>query len=150
MQNYRKIYISVNLRLAVRDWTTRHRTLFCTDHTKFAKVMFLGLSVCPQNGGWWWYPSMPCRWYPIIPCRSLWGVSRRPSGLAGGGGLQAHIQGDLQAHTRGVSRPKRVCIPVCTEADPLWMATATGGTHPTGMYSCTLMCWVSSHCKIYL
>ena len=27
--------------------------------TKFAKVMFLHVSVCPQ--GWGWYPSMPCR-----------------------------------------------------------------------------------------
>ena len=58
-----------------------------------------------------------------------------------GVGLQAHTQGGversgrggLQAHTQGV------CIPACTEADtPLQQtATAAGGTHPTGMHSCS-------------
>ena len=46
--------------------------------------------------------------------------------------------GALQAHTWGVSRPTAGwCIPACTEADtPQQMATAAGGTHPTGMHSC--------------
>ena len=111
--------------------------------TKFAKVMFLHLSVNHSvHGGGEWYPSIPCRWYPSNLCRfpgphprgSLRGLTR--------GGLQVHTQRGLQAHTRGVSRPTpgRVCIPACTEADPpLWlMATAAGGTHPTGMHSCHL------------
>ena len=41
--------------------------------TKFAKVMFLHVCVCPQGG---WYPSMHCRWYPSMPC------SRSPEGSA--------------------------------------------------------------------
>ena len=50
------------------------------------------------------------------------------------GGLQAHTQGGLHAHTGGGGG---VHIPACTEADtPPWTATATGGTHPTGMHSC--------------
>ena len=73
-----------------------------------------------------------------------------------GGGLQAHTQGGVEGDlaggvsrptpkgevegdlARGVSRPTPggVSIPACTEADPPPpMATATGGTHPTGMHS---------------
>ena len=53
--------------------------------------------------------------------------------LTPGGCLQAHIWGGLQAHTQG-------SIPACTEADSPHeqMATAAGGTHPTGMHSCLL------------
>ena len=79
--------------------------------TKFAKVMFLHVSVILSTGG---------------------------------GGVQAHAQGGVQAQ-RGVSRPTLGCvqarvgvsrprsrgvfIPACTEAD----------THPTGMHSCSLI-----------
>ena len=62
---------------------------------------------------------------------SLWGsLGPHQCGSPGphpGGSPGPHL-GGLQAHTRG-------CIPACTEADPL-MATAAGGTHPTGMHSC--------------
>ena len=54
-----------------------------------------------------------------------WGVSRPTSGVSPGphlGGSQAHTQGGITAYT---------------EADPPpQMATAAGGTHPTGMHSC--------------
>ena len=86
--------------------------------TKFAKVMFLHMSVCPRGGGWYpsmhcrWYPSMPCRspgggWYPSMPCRS---PGPHPGGklrgLAWGEFPGPHLEGGgLQAHTWGVSRP---------------------------------------------
>ena len=48
------------------------------------------------------------------------------------GGLYTHTQGGLQAHTQGgVSQH-------ALRQTPLWTATAMGGTHPTGMYSCYL------------
>ena len=63
------------------------------------------------------------------------------SGLGGGspgphprGKLRGLAWGDLQAHTRGGG------IPVSTEANPpphTHTATAAGGTHPTGMLSCS-------------
>ena len=52
--------------------------------TKFAKVMFLRVSVILFTGG---YPSMQCRWYPSMHCRSP------------GGGIPACLAG-LQAHTQ--------------------------------------------------
>ena len=88
---------------------------------KFAKFMFLHVSVCPQGG---WYPSMPCRWYPSMPCRSP-GVCI-PACLAS---FQANTQGGLEGSGQGggVSRPTPRgvspgphpwgCIPACTEAD---------------------------------
>ena len=47
--------------------------------------------------------------------------------------------GGLQAHTQGGSPgPHPGGIPACTEAGtPQQMATASGGTHPTGMHSCS-------------
>ena len=68
-----------------------------------------------------------------------WGVW--PMGVSSptpGGGLQAHTwAGSLGPHARG-------CIPACTKADSP-MATAAGGTHPTGMHSC--LNWVSMFAK---
>ena len=71
----------------------------------------------------------------------------RLRGLAGG--LQAHTQGDLQAHTwEGGSSPTPTgsqtdpggspdphpCTPACNGAYTPWQtATAVGGTHPTGI-----------------
>ena len=55
------------------------------------------------------------------------GVSRPTPGEV----LQVHTQG-------GFSRPTPWGdISACTEADPPSMATAAGGTHPTGMHSCS-------------
>ena len=93
--------------------------------------------VAGLQGGW--YPSMSCRFPGPHPGGKLRGLARRgvsrptPKGEVEGFGL-----GGLQAHTQGVSRPTPSmggCIPACTEADPP-MATAAGGTHPTGMHSC--------------
>ena len=47
--------------------------------------------------------------------------------------------GCIQAHTWGAGpRPGGGGIPACSETEPLpqQMATAAGGTHPTGMHSC--------------
>ena len=102
-----------------------------------------------------WYPSMPCRSpgpHPGGKLRGLaWGVSRPTPGVElrglAWGGLQAHPGGCVsrptpegpQAHTRGVSRPTPGgCIPACTKADTPQTATAVGGTHPTGMNSCSV------------
>ena len=98
--------------------------------TKFAKVMFLHMSVCPGGisqhalqvvsqhalqqvwGGW--YPSMPCRFPGPHPGGKLRGIL--PGGSPGPhqrGKLRGSGQGGgLQAHTQGWS------IPACTEADP--------------------------------
>ena len=105
---------------------------FYRSQTKFAKVIFLHLSVCPQ--------SVQCLGQP------------KGGGLGGSGwgeGVQAHTRsggsqpmpgGVVQAQAQGeVSRPKG-CIPACTEADtPQQMATAAGSTHPTGMHSCYII-----------
>ena len=70
-----------------------------------------------------WYPRMPCRWYPSMPCM-------------GGGGLQDH--------TWGVSRPTPWGGGLCIlrhwgRPPPPWTATAAGGTHPTGIHSCSFV-----------
>ena len=90
------------------------RSIF-TVCNEVAKVMFLQVCVCPQEGG---YPSMPCRWYPSIPCsRSLGGggvcypsmpcrwypsmlfnrspVGAAPGGLLWGGGGVGLLPGGL-------------------------------------------------------
>ena len=80
------------------------RNCYYRPQTKFAKVMFLHVSVCPR-GGWGWYPSMPCSrgWYPRMPCSrgaskptprgKLRGLARGVSRPTSGEGLQAHTQG---------------------------------------------------------
>ena len=95
-----------------------------------------------EHGG---YSNMPCR-YPgggVVSQHALQ-VSRptpkeeaEGSGLGGGREcLQAHIQWRSPGpHPRGVG------IPACTEADTpcQQMVTAAGGTHPTGMHSCSIL-----------
>ena len=82
-----------------------------------------GGSPGPHPGGSWgvWFGGLQAH---------TWGVSRLTRG-----GLQAHTWMGLQAHTQGG-------IPACTETDtphPQQTATATGGTHPTGMHSCLIL-----------
>ena len=60
---------------------------FYRPQTKFAKVMFLHMSVILSMGGW--YPSMHCRWYLSMPCSRSLGGACIPACLAG---LQAHTQ----------------------------------------------------------
>ena len=58
----------------------------------------------------------------------------RSPGPHPGGKLRGRVSpgGHLQAYTRGGG------IPACTVADtPPQRATAAGGTHPTGMHSCS-------------
>ena len=136
---------------------------FYRPQTKFAKVMFLHMSVCQQAE---WYPSMPCRWYPSMPCRfpgphlgGAWGVwlggGKSPgphpggklSGLAWGGGVSRPTPrgrlrvwpGGLQAHTQGGSpSPHLVGVFQHVLRQTPLTATAAGGTHPTGMHSCVI------------
>ena len=64
------------------------------------------------------------------------GVSRP---TPGGGVSRPTPRGGLQAHTQGgVSRPTpRGCVSQhALRQTPPWTATAMGGTHPTGLYSC--------------
>ena len=95
--------------------------------TKFVKGMFLHMSACPRGDG-------------IPAC--LAGLQAHTRGgeklrsLAGGGfpgpqlgGLQAHTHGGLQAQTWGDPN-------MHWGRSPQQMATAVGGTHPTGMHSC--------------
>ena len=81
--------------------------------TKFAKVMFLHVCVCPGGGGAWssggaWFQGGDCcgGWCLVLgvpgPRGAAW------SRVVGGGGVET----------------------------PLGMATAAGSTHPTGMHPC--------------
>ena len=87
--------------------------------TKFAKVMFLHLSVSHS------VHRRGC----LGPCPRAGGLPRRGPGPGpgpgpGGGGCPG-------------PGPAAVCIPACTEADipPRQTANAADGTHPTGMHS---------------
>ena len=65
-------------------------------------------------------------------------------GTGWGGGLQAHTQGEVEGDlARGVSRPTPrgsapggLGVPGPWGCGDPWMATAVGGTRPTGMHSC--------------
>ena len=71
-----------------------------------------GIPACLTVGLGGCYPSIHCRWYPSMPCSKS-----RGEGVPAPGGL-----------LRGMSG-----------GDPPGTATAAGGTHPTGMYSCLVM-----------
>ena len=105
------------------------------------------LSFCPQVGGGGG-AGIPACIAGGIPVCIAGGVPACLAGLRGGipaclAGVQAHTQGELRGLASGVSRPtprwvsrptSRGGIPACTEADtPQQMATAAGGTHPTGI-----------------
>ena len=85
---------------------------------------------------------MPCR-YPEesgIPACLAWGggVSRlTPRGEAEGSGQE----GSPGPHTRGGSPGPHLggCVSqhALRQNPPPWTATAAGGTHPTGMHSCS-------------
>ena len=57
-------------------------------------------------------------------------ISRGEVGGSGQGGLQAHTWGGVQAQAQGISQHALRLNP-----PPQQMATAAGGTHPTGMHS---------------
>ena len=114
--------------------------------------MFLQVFVCAQGEGR--YPSMHCRWYPSMPCsRSLGSI---PAFLAG---FQAHTQGGSLGGSGwgvcllwggGCLLPRDLLQGVCSQVGgwrPPMMATATGGTHPTGMHFCLVN---SSRLRVYL
>ena len=89
--------------------------------TKFAKVMFLHLSVCP--GG---YPSMHCRWYPSMPCsRSGGGYTSMPCRFPG-----PHPWGKLRRIWPGwVSRPTPK-----GEVERIWPGWGSPGPYPGVVY----------------
>ena len=78
-----------------------------------------------------------------IPRGSLRGLARGVSRPTPRGEVEGSGLGGLQAHTWGGSPGPQLggCILACTEAEPPLpqMATAAGGTHPTGMHSCVKM-----------
>ena len=119
-----------------------------------------------QGEGGRWYPSMACRFPGPHPSGKLRGIWSRctPKG---------EVEGDLAG--RGTALGGGVCsgegclLGVCLlqgcllwgEVEtPLVMATAAGGTHPTGMHSCCIcyplplalsMNWCSNtHCGLTL
>ena len=124
---------------------------FYRPQTKFAKVMFLHVSVSDSvhrgggipaclvaglQGGW--YPSMPCRFPGPHPGGS-WGVW--PGGWRG---LQAHTQGGSWGGWPRGPTPRGVYRPTpggCVSHHALRQSPTPrrlllrGGTHPTGMYS---------------
>ena len=146
--------------------------------TKFAKVMFLHVSVCPRGGGCGipaclagGIPACLAAGLRVGGCIPAWlagfqahtqgGGGLEWSGLVGspgphpggswgvwpgGGVLQAHTLegwgGSPGPHPGGSPGPHLGGggIPACTEADPppRLTATAVGGTHPTGMHSCSV------------
>ena len=122
--------------------------------TKFAKVMFLHVSVSHSVHGGGGIPACLAGGIPACLAGLQRGVSQHalqvfrptPKGKVEGSGWEGspdpHLGESPGLHPRGVSRSTpRGCIPACTEADtPHLTATAAGGTHPTGMHSC---------CKLY-
>ena len=90
--------------------------------TKFAKVMFLHVSVCPQG-------VEGCLGPDPGGLRGLaGGMSRpRPRGRlgVGAGQLQAQVWVGVSQHALKQTPPA-----------PQQTATAADGTHPTGMHSC--------------
>ena len=123
------------------NYLTDCKVHYYRPQTKFAKLMFLHVSVSHSVHGRGVYPSMPCR-FPGSHPGELEGFGR-----GGVGGVQAHTQGEVEGSGLGGSPGPYWggspgphlgrCIPACTEADPPQLtATAAGGTHPTGMHSC--------------
>ena len=94
---------------------------FYRPQTKFAKVMFLHVSVCPQGVGVsrpWPRPKVEVEGSDLGGC-----LGPHPGGGWGvwPGGSRPTPRGRLGGLAGGcVSRPtpRGVCIPVCTEADP--------------------------------
>ena len=105
----------------------------------WGKVMFSHVSVILFTGGGGWYPSMPCRspgphpWEKLrgLACVCVGGGENRVSGPHPGGKLTGLAWG-LQAHTRGGGGG----YPSTHWGRHPPPATATGGTHPTGMHAC--------------
>ena len=109
----------------------------------WGKVMFLHVFVILFTGGRW-YPSMHCRWYPSMPCSRSRGwypsMPCRSPGPYPGGKLRGLARGVSRPTPRGVSQHALGQTPPHTH-----MATAAGGTHPTGMHSCFLQMIASSN-----
>ena len=103
-------------------WIHRQKYYYCSQ-TKFAKVMFLQVSVCPQGA-----------------CMVGGGVHGRGACMAGGHAWQGGMHGRGHPwqgegmHGRGHVW-QGVCIAegACMAGE---IATAAGSTHPTGMHSC--------------
>ena len=97
----------------------------CSDYyrpqTKFAKVMFSHLSVSHSvfRRGWGGR---------VVSKHALQVVSQDVLEVLRWGRVQAHTWGDVYPSMHWGRTPP-----------PPWTATATGGTHPTGMHSCLFM-----------
>ena len=142
---------------------------FYRPQTKFAKVMFLHVSVilsiggvlsqhalqvvsqpCSKSPGG--YPSMPCRFpgpHPGGKLRGIW-----PGGSPGPkprGKLREIWPGGSPGPDLGGPAPREGLLPEGVPAPggvwrhPPVMATAVGGTHPTGMHSCFKLVFLQCH-----
>ena len=74
------------------------------------------------------------------PGKGVGGLARGCLGPDPGGRLGGLARRSIQAHTRGVSRPRPrgegAVSQHALRQTPQQTATAVGGTHPTGMHSC--------------
>ena len=114
--------------------------------TKFAKVMFLHLSVRHSvHGGGVSQHALQVSVYRGVVSQHALQVSRpTPGGKIEGsglGGLQAHSPGGVSRPTPGGSPVPHLGGWVSQHAlrkapPPEQTATAAGGMHPTGMHSC--------------
>ena len=118
-------YYEYDLRLFSKVITHAHNFIVQYYHYRpqrsLGKVIFLHMSVILFTGG-------------VVSQHALQVSRPTPrreveGGLAGGVSRPTH--GEVSRPTPGGS------IPACTEADPP-TATAAGGTHPTGMHSCSI------------
>ena len=97
--------------------------------TKFAKVMFLQVSVCPQWGSTWASTSQAGTPGQVHPLGRYTPGRYTP--------WQVHPLG--RYIPRQVHPPRPQCM--------LWYGQQAGGTHPTGMHSCNIVtsgykcCW---------
>ena len=94
---------------------------FYRPQTKFAKVMFLQVSVCPQGGRAWLLPG-GARGACVVKggVHGEGGACVVKGGMRGEGGACVAKGG-----VRGMHTPPRDTAGHCA-----------GGTHPTGMHSC--------------
>ena len=109
-----------------------HLVLFYRLQTKFAKVMFSQVSVCPQGA------------FPIA-CWDTHPVGRHPSRQAppwADTPLGRPAQPDTTLDRHPLRHPPGQCM--------LGYGQQAGGTHPTGMHSCSwILCFLWQKLKIF-
>ena len=109
--------------------------------TKFAKVMFLQASVCPQGRGRaWLLPGV----HGCSRRRGVWLLRGGVHACCRGGGVRACSRGGVRACSRGacvLAPGGRACLlrgEACVVFSMRYGRWA-GGMHPTGMHSCLFL-----------